>query len=525
MYCINPPQHTSYVSANDGLLRGADMLTHSKVRDITQMFVSTAALLPPGETTEDHNQFQKEEAENVEKDKASPNGLFNGCFKPSAPFAGYRAPIRDGPDGVDRCPMCTWELEEGMCNSCGYTALAGSFDDDDESVNSEIYSMDSAELEDMLGDEDNHLDFDTDHPEIDRPQQRVIEAMRRRAGLPVAPHRPHRTGRWYAPEDDEMSDITESTGSLRNFVADDMGIDAGLDDDNGDSHISSDSEHSSTLDESGPERRYSRAGHRYQGRRIGRSSPELSDSDHSHSVRSSHQSSQHHEDNASQGGFSPLQESSAGGHSQDIPIQVDSDSDSPPTRRHRRRPVTMSISSDEENNDARGVNIPPSPTTSDAPATTGPRSPELSLARPFPSRRRNTSHAVPPPILIDSSPARPDASRASRPRRSPRGRADTDHRDTPSDTSPGDSTDEEALITRRSRAARLREQSDRVGQRINSQSSTLRQTTPTARTAAQYRQERKRLKLERRRRDRQEMEARGGVNPLGPPQQLSYIGA
>ena len=28
-------------------------------------------------------------------------------------------PIRDYEDGVDRCPFCTWELEDGMCNRCG----------------------------------------------------------------------------------------------------------------------------------------------------------------------------------------------------------------------------------------------------------------------------------------------------------------------------------------------------------------------------------------------------------------------
>lgn len=30
------------------------------------------------------------------------------------------APIIDAGDGVDRCPLCFWELEEDECNRCGY---------------------------------------------------------------------------------------------------------------------------------------------------------------------------------------------------------------------------------------------------------------------------------------------------------------------------------------------------------------------------------------------------------------------
>ena len=82
-----------------------------------------------GETTEEHGKWQQEEAALVEKDRANTGplgGLFRGCFKrgglgPRFPM-GYlpRQPIRDLEDGVDRCPRCTWELEDGLCQSCGY---------------------------------------------------------------------------------------------------------------------------------------------------------------------------------------------------------------------------------------------------------------------------------------------------------------------------------------------------------------------------------------------------------------------
>lgn len=77
--------------------------------------------MPEGETTEDHRKWQQEEAGIVEKDKKAAgdrsNGLFRGCFLLSRRNA---PPIRDTQDGVDRCPRCTWELEDGYCVSCEY---------------------------------------------------------------------------------------------------------------------------------------------------------------------------------------------------------------------------------------------------------------------------------------------------------------------------------------------------------------------------------------------------------------------
>jgi hypothetical protein len=92
---------------------------------MTNIFIGRVELLPPGETLEEHKKLQTEEAEAVQQDKDNTDtrtgGLFKGCFKPHALHA--RGPslqvLRDQEDGVDRCPVCTWELEDGGCQQCG----------------------------------------------------------------------------------------------------------------------------------------------------------------------------------------------------------------------------------------------------------------------------------------------------------------------------------------------------------------------------------------------------------------------
>ncbi len=102
---------------------------------MTQIFAGRAELMPAGETTEQHENWQKEEADLVEEDRSSPRGLFKGHFS----LGGRRAwgpYIRDNQDGVNRCPRCAWELEGGSCGSCGWGAddnqemTIGDFDED-----------------------------------------------------------------------------------------------------------------------------------------------------------------------------------------------------------------------------------------------------------------------------------------------------------------------------------------------------------------------------------------------------------
>ncbi|KAL8695487.1 MAG: hypothetical protein Q9218_000065 [Villophora microphyllina] len=504
------------------------------VRDITQLFVNTAALLPDGETTQDHKKCQREEAENVERDKASPRGLFDGRFKPSA----YRPPIRDDPDGVDRCPMCTWELEAGMCNSCGYTTLNHiPFGDDDGSANtdSDMYSsMDSAELEEVLADPNNAhaLAFDSDDPELNQQPPRLIEAMRRRGTWSPIHRRRHRVWprRPRSDDDEGSSDETGSVGSLGSFVDDDPDVDV----DNATlpeiDFFLSDSEPTSSINETHSEPSVALARRRVRRRQVATASPEPSDSGFSTVTQSSHRSS------PQSSGSAPTEQDPEG------PIQVDSDSDAPPPRRPRRRRAALSISSDEEeDNDRREINPSRSRTTSrsssEETARRGGRPPPSSAARRNRRPRRPRS-----PILIDSSPAPPDTSHSGGPRPVAQSHRGARHQRLLSeitfDESVDDetSTNEQPRITHRNVLTDENGQEATNGQRPRPHIVDLRelpeqlhepvesQTSASQPTPEQRQQARTRLKQERRRRRQREIASRQRAHPMGPSRQLAYIG-
>ncbi|WEW61280.1 E3 ubiquitin ligase [Emydomyces testavorans] len=148
------------------------------IRNIVQIFISRPELLEKNETTAEHMTNQLQETERIDSDKknADPEtgGLFQGCFK-NIVIPGM--PIRDLADGVDRCPECAWELEDGDCIRCGYARdgwgdeddYHGSddyFDSDDESAIMEIFRetgyappFDNEDLIMMRGLEDG---YDTD---------------------------------------------------------------------------------------------------------------------------------------------------------------------------------------------------------------------------------------------------------------------------------------------------------------------------------------------------------------------------
>ena len=92
---------------------------------MTGLFIARAELLPPGETIEEHRKWHKDEADAVQQDKdnkdARTGGLFKGCFRahPLHALGPSLQVVRDQEDGVDRCPICTWELEDGGCTQCG----------------------------------------------------------------------------------------------------------------------------------------------------------------------------------------------------------------------------------------------------------------------------------------------------------------------------------------------------------------------------------------------------------------------
>ncbi|KAF2744156.1 hypothetical protein M011DRAFT_409144 [Sporormia fimetaria CBS 119925] len=92
------------------------------IREMAAVFMNRTELLPVGETVEQHATWQREEADIVQQDKDNQDprtgGLFKGCFRAAAHGQAFRA-FRDLEDGVDRCPMCGWELEDGVCAQCG----------------------------------------------------------------------------------------------------------------------------------------------------------------------------------------------------------------------------------------------------------------------------------------------------------------------------------------------------------------------------------------------------------------------
>ncbi len=139
------------------------------------MFISRVELLPEDETTNEHDEAKREEAQRIETDKATGGqGLFKGAFTQSINASGARfmqvlgAPIRDVEDGVDRCPVCAWELEDGECNHCGYNDDDDEdFSDDDETrslATPSIISINDSELDGEIDLEDHDLDV-TDYDE------------------------------------------------------------------------------------------------------------------------------------------------------------------------------------------------------------------------------------------------------------------------------------------------------------------------------------------------------------------------
>lgn len=114
-------------------------------------------MIPPGETTEEHRALQQEEASLVDKDKATGASTGKSLFGVRFQDSGLRhvPAIRDVEDGVDRCPRCTWELEDGWCEGCGYGVADGysepSMSDSDRSYYTNDLGDEPADLHMMGG--------------------------------------------------------------------------------------------------------------------------------------------------------------------------------------------------------------------------------------------------------------------------------------------------------------------------------------------------------------------------------------
>jgi hypothetical protein len=184
------------------------------------MFVSRIELLPEDETTNEHDDAKRAEALQIDTDKGpGGEGLFKGAFH-KRPLHNETRAIRDYEDGVDRCPICTWELEGGECMHCGYN---DSDDDDysDESddtralpspsiisINSELdgdLDPDDHDLEDEYDEDDEFIHPDR-RPNITHPPRPDVPVTYRN-GLP--PQRVHYDESIVSDEDDDDDDDEE----------------------------------------------------------------------------------------------------------------------------------------------------------------------------------------------------------------------------------------------------------------------------------------------------------------------------
>ncbi|KAL5391340.1 hypothetical protein DPSP01_001214 [Paraphaeosphaeria sporulosa] len=141
------------------------------IRDMTSVLIGRAELLPSGsgDTIEQHKQWQKEEADAVQLDKDNTDprtgGLFKGCFKSAHARGPSLQVIRDQEDGVERCPVCSWELEDGECVQCGLF-----FDENGELTWTDSFTgfsdMDEMSEQDLSG-EDLDAEMDMEDPDFD----------------------------------------------------------------------------------------------------------------------------------------------------------------------------------------------------------------------------------------------------------------------------------------------------------------------------------------------------------------------
>ncbi len=152
------------------------------------MFISRVELLPEDETTAEHDEAKRIEAQLIETDRTTRTdgepGLFNGAFcKARVQFHG---PIRDDEDGVLRCPMCAWEMEDGECGQCSYADHDSDFSDDegDTMDSRSVISMPSSTMDGDL----NPFQFD----EFDTAQDLSFREWMRRDN---AARRTRRAGR------------------------------------------------------------------------------------------------------------------------------------------------------------------------------------------------------------------------------------------------------------------------------------------------------------------------------------------
>ncbi|KAK3178338.1 hypothetical protein OEA41_000471 [Lepraria neglecta] len=418
------------------------------VRDMTQIFANRAELMPPGETIEEHKKWQAEEAALLEKDRSSKGpkgGLFRGCFRRRSIMRA--APIRD--DGVDRCPRCTWELEEGQCESCGYPDEGAELSESDgpDYYPDELYHMDHVDdmdddILDALAEEAYARghgpvygeDLDSNHSQSIEDYYSPPPDRAPPFGYRVLSPDHQRMNYSSLPDTDEDSIDDEETNSLDDFVEDDEDEEdrhpsvtssvrsvhwetddgTGLEsiqsqDSDGDRNSQDDTKSNQNeasfgtaqcnLDEDSDEGPVPPA--RRQIPRISITSDESSSSEISQVMAAIRNRRQRSNTSGTTGGISRHRRNMPH-HSRDmgpriIEIESDSDSPVPSQRQRRRRPIQNRLSSDDESGNEASSGTATVGRLSPRP---GPRTQKVD--RPQASLTSNASS----PILFESSPTR-----------------------------------------------------------------------------------------------------------------------
>ncbi|KAK5173699.1 E3 ubiquitin ligase [Saxophila tyrrhenica] len=208
------------------------------LRELVLIFVSRNELLPDGETSDEHHQWSKEEADLVAKDKASTDaregGLFKGMFKNVPRLVGG---LRDAGDGVDRCPHCMWELEGPVCSHCGERVDDSDSDITDDELDHEIDAEDAAAFFGADGADDfmDPQSFDGSYDSepdglgmarLDAEQDELTNYINQYGGRRRG-HRNHHTIDLVSEdeEDDFDDDDADVDGEMQGFVVDDDDVD------------------------------------------------------------------------------------------------------------------------------------------------------------------------------------------------------------------------------------------------------------------------------------------------------------
>lgn len=194
------------------------------IKEIVNLFVTRGLLMSTEETQEEQAKLRAQESLQLERDKANKHeltgGIFRGCFRPR--FSSSTRIIRDIEDGVDRCPVCSWEVESLVCQRCHLhfdetgRILDGPGDDTDDDPDDDALEEDVLHANSSDDELDEDVDLEDDEDELgfggslsSTAQQQQDEGHEERSY--------YRSYHGAGLEDDD-EDEEGSEGSLRDFI-------------------------------------------------------------------------------------------------------------------------------------------------------------------------------------------------------------------------------------------------------------------------------------------------------------------